>query len=379
MRERYDGMRVVIAAGGTAGHINPGLAIAKYIREKNKNSEILFIGTKEGLETKLVPREGFNIHYIDVRGLRRSLSLRNIATIKKVFDAKKECKNLFAQFKPDIVIGMGGYVSAPVILAAKALGIPRVLHEQNSIAGAAIKLLEKKCDIIFTSFEETTAQLKNKKAVIVCGNPVREEIIFKDKKQASEELKKGVKALTFSYGGSLGSKKLNDTIVEYLLSFDKTVDTYHIHATGKNDYAQVCETVKVNGFTAKNDSFEVVDYVYDMATVMAAADLIICRSGAITLAELAATGKPSILIPSPNVTHNHQYHNAKVFADKGAAVLIREEELTAKTLAQAIKDILETEGKLEKMSKNARKLAKLDSTQKMYDECVKLINGKRGK
>jgi len=377
-------MKFIFTCGGTAGHINPAIAVAGRLKELMPDTEILFIGANNKMEMELVPREGYEIKGLTVGNLQRSLSpkaiVHNINSVKNVIVSRMQAKRIIKQFKPDAVIGTGGYVCYPVLKAAADLKIPTVVHESNAVPGLTTKMLADKVDRVLVGFDESRQYYSHPEKVDVTGTPVRGAFDTFTKAEAKAKLGlKPEEKLVVSVWGSLGAQHMNDVMQQLIPMLDGTQGFKLLHAAGSRYYKGISEALADKAESFDKMGVELREYIYDMPCVMAAADLIICRSGAITLAELAATGKPSILIPSPNVTHNHQYHNAKVFADKGAAVLIREEELTAKTLAQAIKDILETEGKLEKMSENARKLAKLDSTQKMYDECVKLINGKRGK
>lgn len=367
-------MRILICGGGTAGHVNPAFAIASIIKENNHNAKILFVGTKSGLEARLVPQEGYDIKYIDVNGIRRTFSLRNLIAFKKAWQAYRASKKIISEFKPDIVVGTGGYVSGPVIYAAQKMGIKTAIHEQNAFWGITTRLLMNKADKVMLSFEPDYNKLKRKDNIVITGNPVRSEVGRLDKQSARRVLGIDARPLILSCGGSLGAKKINDAVCEMLKTSDKEGLFYHIHGTGKRGYNTAKERLNEAGISFENGGIiRVSEYIYDMPRVMTASDLVICRAGAITLAELAVLGKPSILIPSPNVTENHQYYNAKIFEKKGAAIIIEDKDLNGKSLYRTIKKLFEDNSKLAKMSKSALELAKPDASNAIYKEIMSLL------
>ena len=369
-------VKLLFVCGGTGGHINPALAVANYARTQDPDVEILFAGNPNGMEAKLVPQAGYDFAPIKVRGLKRQLTLDNIINnllmpgclISSNIKAKKIIKN----FDPDVVIGTGGYVSFPIMKRAAELGYKTLSHEQNAFPGVAQKMLAKRVSRMLVAFPEAIARLPEGTKAGVVGNPVREEIIFADRRKAREKLGIGDRICILSYGGSLGAQRINETVAE-LVGKLWGGNYYFIHATGKYGTELFPELLGKYGIRPDREKgLYVREYIDDMADCMAAADLLFCRSGAITLSELEAAGVPSILIPSPNVAENHQYFNAKVLADREAALLIEEKDLTGETLTEAVKKLTADPETLEKYGKNARKLAIIDSNRLIYQEILKL-------
>jgi len=366
-------IKVLISGGGTAGHINPALTIAKKIKEYYPNAKFLFVGTANGLEARLVPQEGYEIKFIKVSGLIRKLSLQNLLILRNAIKAVNDSKKIIKNFKPDIVIGTGGYVSGPVIYAATKLKIKTAIHEQNAFWGITTRFLAKRVDRIMLSFPNSKKVKKNNKKVFITGNPIREEFLHIDKHSARRVLDLDTRPLIFSYGGSGGANKIN-TAFCHMLSISKKEKLFnHIHGTGKRDYYDVLNYLKKENININNNDIRVLEYVYDMPRVMAAADLVVCRSGAITLAELAVLGKPSILIPSPNVTENHQYYNAKVFEDNKAALIIEDKDLTGELLYEKIKNLFINYDNIIAMSHNAKSLAIKDANEKICKVITELL------
>ncbi len=351
-------MRVLFAGGGTGGHINPAISIADYVKAHEEDFEALFIGTKKGLETRLVPASGYNIEYIDITGFDRKHLLRNIAVLKKLNDTRKECRRIIRDFKPDYVVCTGGYVSGPVAMAAKAEGIPALIHEQNVYPGLTVKGAEKYVECIAVSFDETVKHLDAKKCVVT-GNPVRSEILTANQKLAREVLGLSEKPFVLIFGGSLGAGKINDTVIAMAERVAKENKFDVLFGTGERNYDVVCNQIKA-------DNIKVVPYINNMHQVMAAADLVVARSGAITVSEIAVLGKPSVLLPSPNVVRNHQEQNAREFEKGGAAVVITEDELTGDRLYESIESLITNREKLQSMSENVKAFAKTDALEKIY-------------
>ncbi len=362
-------MRVICAGGGTGGHINPAIAIAKHIAQKNPGSEFLFVGTKNGMEKTLVPKAGFPITFIDVYGFKRSLSLSNLKTVCKAFTSLLKCRKIIKDFKPDVVVGTGGYVSGPVLAAASFMKIPTVILEQNVFAGMTSKMLSKLVDTVCLGFEETRKSFPDAKKVVLTGTPIRDELFLTDKESARKRLGINSKPFVVCFGGSLGAETINNAMTDFINKQAK--DNYNVlFATGENSYK---DTVK--NITNTNDNIKVVPYIYNMDQVMNAADLLICRSGAITTCEIAALGKPSVLIPSPNVTDNHQHYNAKALSDKDASVLITEQQLkeNPEILNNTIISLLKDKEKLQKMSENALKIGIKDGCERIYNEIKTVV------
>ena len=356
-------MKVIIAGGGTGGHINPGIAIAKYIKQKHPDSQILFIGTARGLETKLVPREGFELKLIRVKGFRRKLSIDTLVSIKEMFQGFWEAGRIIKTYKPDIVIGTGGYVCGPVLFNAARMKIPTLIHEQNAFAGVTNKILSRFVDAVAISFKESEKYFKAAKKLVLTGNPVREELFKVDKASARQKLGFSKdKNLVVITGGSLGAEKLNQTVVNMAKKLLKTSDCHIIFATGNNHHEKISK--ELEGVRLPN--LEVVPYIYDAADVYAAADLMVCRAGAITCSELSALGLPAIMIPSPHVAENHQEHNARALEKQGASVVILDSELNEDLLYNHIKNMLQNKDRLIKMSRDSRKISITNATEKIY-------------
>ncbi len=366
-----DNMKILFAGGGTGGHINPALSIADYLKKRDESFEALFVGTKRGLETKLVPASGYDIKYIDIRGFDRKNLLKNFSVIVKLLKANKDCVKIIKEFKPDAIVLTGGYASGPVAIASKKCGVPSFIHEQNVYPGLTVKGSEKYVNYIATSFAETANHMNDKSKCVLVGNPVREEILTADKAKARENL--GIlkdEKFVLIFGGSLGAEKINDAVVSAkdLLKKDNVKILF---GTGERNFEAVCEKM---GEIPEN--ITVTPYINNMAEVMSAADLAVTRSGAITVSELACLKKPAILIPSPNVVRNHQEQNAKEFEDAGGAVMLKEADLTGESLAKTILELLADDEKLSAMSENMTKLAKSNALEEIKKLIEKMVEEK---
>lgn len=370
-------MRVIIAAAGTAGHINPGLAIANKIKEQDKKSKIIFIGTTRGLENDLVPRAGFELKTIEAYGLSKKISIENIKNMYKTLKGYGEAKKIIEDFKPDIVIGTGGYICGAVILAAYNKKIPTMLHESNSFPGKAVKMLAKKVDTILVSFEETIKRIKKCKNIVYTGTPVK----IKKQEYGINEKTKIIKDLGLNetnpivlvFGGSQGAKHINEAILNIIQN--KLNKNYQIiWATGPKQYDIVKEELEKNNININYiQNIKIVPYIYNMEEVMNVVDVIVARSGAMTITEISNLGKPSILIPLPNVSHNHQLYNAKVLESIGAAKIILDDKLTGVILNSSIGEIISNKSQLEEMGKNALKVSTKNVEEKIYKEIEKLV------
>jgi len=369
-------VRVLVTGGGTGGHVNPAIAIANSIRDNIPGSVIEFVGTKRGIENKLVPKEGYKLHHIEIQGIRRSLSPSNIKTMWLAFTSVFKAEKLIKEFKPDLVVGTGGYVSWPVVRAASKLGIPCALHESNAVIGFAVKMLEKHVDKLYVNFEETIKTLKYPEKAVRVGNPLRSGFMESDKSAARREL--GIdgkyKYFILSCGGSMGAEPINNAVIAFMRDYAVNhPEILCVHATGSLEYEAAKKQFDDLGL-GKYENIQLLEYIYDMPIRMAAADLVIGRAGAMTLSELAISGKPCILIPSPYVTNNHQYKNAKVLSDADAAVLIEEKNITDKTLPETIESLFGDAKKLDKMSNNIKKFAVPDASGKLFEELKKLAD-----
>jgi len=360
-------MRVLISGGGTGGHVSPAVAIANCLRDKNKNIQIVFAGTKKGLESKVVPKEGYKLYYLKVLPFnrKRKISFANAGAAVKAFTSRIAAKKIIKDFKPDIVIGTGGYVSWPVLSMAAKLKIPTVIHEQNAFPGITTKMLAKVAGKVMISFEESRKYFKNRDNLIYTGNPVRREYFEIDGKQAKKELSPG-KMMILSVGGSGGAEGMNDVIINFMDKYSKNKNITHYHVTGSRSYKLYSKIFKEKMLNVHNNLF-LSEYLYDIYRYYAAADLVICRAGALTLTELAVLRKPAILVPSPYVAENHQYKNAEILASQNAAVIIEEKDLNPESLEDAVEKLITDPVRLLDMAKNIGKFAPDGALDKIYE------------
>lgn len=374
-------MRVLISGGGTGGHINPALAIADKIKRENENAVIEYVGTKKGLEATLVPKAGLKIHHIKVRGFKRSLSLSNFDAAIKAVTSVLEVKKIIKEFRPDIVIGTGGYVCWPVLKAASKMNIPTAVHESNAFPGVTTRMLAKYVDVIMLGFEESKKYLDcDEKKLVRVGSPVSEKMLCANKETARQTL--GISAdekVVLSAGGSLGARPLNDNVYELIKNYTLPCGIRHIHATGNAGWDEQKEKYLALGFTQKDEdtlicgNVTVQRYIYNMHELLAACDVEICRAGAMTLSELSVLGKAAVIIPSPYVTNNHQFKNAKVLCDKDAAIMIEEKELDGEKLTQTVKSLVENDEERKSIENNVRKFAVTDTLERIYEIVTKLV------
>lgn len=367
-------MRVVLSGGGTAGHINPALSIAKKILEQEPKSQILFVGTPNGMENRLVAKEGFPIRHVEVKGFRRKLTLENLKVAFLAVTSIGKAGKILKEFRPDVVIGTGGYVSWPVLRAAAKMKIPTLIHEQNAIPGMTTLRLSKVVDRVCLSFEASKKHFSCKEEkLILSGNPVDPKIGTLSRNRCRSEL--GVSGpFLLSYGGSLGASVINETVFELAKNYSSKKPVFHTHAFGAREF-EVWSAKEKEEKICRFGNVKFCDYIFDMPRQLTAADLVICRAGAITLAELALMGKPAILIPSPNVTDNHQYKNALVYQEKGAAVLIEEKDLSAKRLEEEVSALLQNPSRLKKMAENMKELAHPNALETIWQEIRAITKG----
>lgn len=367
-------MHILFAGGGTAGHINPALAVAGYIKEKHPDARISYIGTAKKLEATLVPAKGYEFYTIDVAGFQRRLSIknigRNIAAAGKVFTSAHDARRLLKELKPDIVMGTGGYVSGPVVREAQKLAIKTAIHEQNAFPGVTTKMLAPKANEVMLAMPEAEKYLNLNKKPIITGNPVRGELIKITREEARARLGLDERPMLLSFGGSLGARRINEAVAGLMRENDGRY--YHIHATGKVGNEAMLESLSDVQLPRE---IEIREYIEDMDVCMAAADLVICRAGAITLSELQVCGKPSVLIPSPYVAENHQFHNAMTLKRAGSAEVIEESELSPETLTAAVGRLIENKPRLEKMATEAREHAIADANERIYQVLMRLYTG----
>ena len=367
-------MRVLMTGGGTAGHINPALAIASTIKKNIPNAEIEFVGTKRGLENTLVTKEGYKLHHVEIMGISRSLSLSNLKALCLMITSQFEAKKIIKEFKPDIVIGTGGYVCWPALKVAAKMGIPTIAHESNARPGLAIKQLQGNLDKILVNFKDSEKYIKNKEKVVHVGNPLRGGFGGLDYSTAREKL--GIpsdKIYVLAFGGSLGAQRINEIVFSYMKNVASKRDDILLElATGKNYYADFSKAFAENGLKECHN-LSMMEYIHDMHVRMSAADIIICRACAMTISELAMMKKASLIIPSPNVVDNHQYKNAKVLSDADATVMIEEKELDDNSFASALDSLVSSKEKREELSENIAQFANTNANRVIFEQIVELV------
>jgi len=373
-------MKFLFTCGGTAGHINPAIAVAGRLREAMPDAQFLFIGAEDRMEADLVPRAGYELKTIRITNIRRGFRpediSHNLKTVKNVLTSTAEARRIIKEFGPDVVVGTGGYVCYPVLKAASGLGIPTAVHESNAVPGLTTKMLERIVDTIMVGFEESRGNYRRPERVVVTGTPVRGGFLNADKRAAKEMLSLDPgKPLLVSVWGSLGASRMNGIMKDFIVRAcgDPFFDL--IHSSGKAGYSRMAEALEKERPDCFACGMDVRDYIYDMPRVMAAADLVICRAGAATLAELTAMGKPAILVPSPNVTNNHQEKNARVLENAGGAKVLLETEASAEKLYDVASALLRDPEQLERMSKNMRSLGVTDATERIADMVLCLAAG----
>ncbi|MGI6737443.1 MAG: undecaprenyldiphospho-muramoylpentapeptide beta-N-acetylglucosaminyltransferase [Anaerovoracaceae bacterium] len=360
-------MRVIMTGGGTGGHIYPAIAIADKIRDRgDDHTEILFVGTEHGLERELVPARGYPIRFITVRGLDRRRPLRNIKVMLDYNKGHRQAKKILEEFRPDCVIGTGGYVCGPVVRAAAAMGIRCYIQEQNAYPGLTNRLLERSVENVFLGFEEAGRYFKHPEKHIVTGNPVRAEFFTASPTASRQRL--GVEPDQFmllAFGGSQGAGRVNRAMIDTIIRYNGVSRVQIFFATGSSYYQPVRRELQDHGVELA-DNIHIVEYIEDMATYLSACDLVVSRSGALTVSEITICGKPSILIPSPNVTGDHQTFNARALSDKGAAILMKEEQLEDNRLYLEIERLRQDPAYLEGMAGQCRRAAMPDSADIIY-------------
>lgn len=367
-------MRVLMTCGGTGGHINPAIAIANTIKKRIPDAEILFVGTKRGQESVLVPRAGYELKFVESEGIRRSLSLANIRAVARAIVSPIAAQPIIREFAPDVVVGTGGYACWPILKGASMMGIPTVVHESNAIPGMAVKQLQKSVDKILLNFEKSKEYMSKKANSIRVGNPISDGFSTMEKGEARAKHGIPEDALcVLSYGGSGGAEFLNgialEVMKEYVASRREIV---FIQATGARNYPEIKERFDALGLQ-NCPNIRLFEYIYDMPEYMAAADVVICRAGAMTVSELSIMGKASIMVPSPNVVDNHQYKNAKVLADADATCLLAEEELTAEVLWDNLSTLLYSPEERASMEENIRQFADRNANERIFEEIMSLV------
>ncbi len=361
-------MRVLFTCGGTAGHINPALGVAGRIREVVPDAEILFVGAEGHMETELVPREGYALETVRIAGLERSLRpkmlLQNVKTLGLVARACSRARKIIREFRPDVAVGTGGYVCYPVLKAASDMGVATAIHESNAVPGLTTRLLEKRMDRILVGFEDSRSFYKNPSKVEVTGTPVRVAFRGAEKARARREL--GLdpsQPVVLAVFGSLGAEYMNRMMDGFIRKMGTDGDFRLIYATGKQYYDDVRGALSRSGIRSPN--VDVREYIYDMPKVMAAADVILCRSGASTISELSYLGKPAVIVPSPNVVNRHQEKNAAVLANAGAARVLLEGRFGAAELYETVTSLLKDEKALREMHEASARMGVRDAADRI--------------
>lgn len=366
-------MKVLLSGGGTGGHVYPAIAIANRIKEAHPDAEIVFVGTDKGIESEIVPKYGYKLETVTVQGFKRKIDFDNVKRVFKLFKGLEQSRKVVKKFKPDIVIGTGGYVSGPVLFNASMSKFPTVIHEQNSFPGVTNKILSKVVTKVLTSFEDSHERFPegSKDKLVLTGNPVRKEILIARKSVARRNL--GIaedKKMVLCYGGSGGSRKINNAmklVVENMVNDDVAF----IFATGKGFYDEFMSSIE--GISLKSYQ-KVVPYLEDMANALAASDLVIGSAGAISLAEITALGKPTIIIPKAYTAENHQEYNAKSIEKQGAGVTILEKDLTPETLNNEVFKLLGNREALIEMANKSKEIGKPEAIDLIYNEIMKIYN-----
>lgn len=371
-------MRVIFAAGGTAGHINPALAIADKIKQVFPDTEILFIGTPHGMESRLVVKAGYNFKGVEMAGFQRGISVKNaFRNVKAAYcyliSAKRAVRKLIREFDPDLAVGTGGYVTATVIGQAAAMGVKTVTHESNSYPGMATKMLADKADKVFLAGEDAKKYLKTTERCVVTGNPLRTNIPIEERESARKKLGLPEGFTVLSFGGSLGANKITESVAALIAWEQKTGGINHIHSYGGKNKDIFMDALKECGVREDKERLDLREYIDNMYTCMCAADLIISRAGAMTITELTEIGRPSILVPYPNATENHQYYNALTLVNENAAVLIEDKDLTRERLVSEVSKLYNDKARLATMEANAAKMKRPNAADKILKEIIELV------
>jgi UDP-N-acetylglucosamine--N-acetylmuramyl-(pentapeptide) pyrophosphoryl-undecaprenol N-acetylglucosamine transferase len=360
-------MRIILTGGGTAGHINPALSIGHKIMKENPEAEILYVGTERGLESELVPKAGMKFESITVKGFRRKLSLDTLKSLYAMVKGILDSWRIIRRFKPDLVIGTGGYVCGPVVFVAAVCRKKTIIHEQNAFPGATNKILSRFVNKVMISYEESERYFKTKSKLVYTGNPVRAEFIELNRDACREKLNlKDDQKFILSFGGSGGAGQINGTFMEMIGQFNGNEKVKLCHVAGRTYYERFVRQVR-DLYPELKANVEILAYAYNMDVLMGAADLVISRAGAISLAEISTVGIPSVLIPSPNVANNHQVFNAMVMKNHQAAIMIEEKDLDAIRLSKEIEELVFDSEKLQEMKKNALDLSMAEAIDRIYE------------
>ena len=373
-------MRVIFTCGGTAGHINPAISVAKLLQARRPDAEILFVGAEDGMERKLVPREGYRLETLKISNYQRSLSPKavahNVATAANIAGSMRKADRILKEFQPDVIVGTGGYASFPMLKMGAKRGVPTAVHEANAVPGLTTRMVADTASRILVSFEESRNYYNNPERVAVVGMPVREEFLYTRRSGAREKLGLGDRPLVISAWGSLGAREMNKKIADFMaLECRDGTPWRHIHATGSYGWRWMPDYVKERGVDlASHPEIDMREYIFNMPELMAAADLFITRAGASTLNEIMAAGTPCIIVPSPNVTDNHQEKNARVLERGGGAVVLREADCDGEVLYNEAKRLLADQSARDRMRSNLSNMAVVDSAERILQTIFELSN-----
>ena len=370
--------RVIFTCGGTAGHVNPAIALAQRMAKADPDTAFLFVGAERGLEKDLVPKAGYDFRTVHISSFHRSLKPReirhNVISVCNLLRAPREARAILREFRPDVVIGTGGYASFPMVKAAAKAGIPTAVHESNMVPGLTTEMLEPYADRIMVGFEACRKHYRHPDKVMVTGTPVRGDFFSLTKEEAKQRL--GVndgRPLIVSFWGSLGASGMNRQMADFLALEAAKEPFHHIHGAGKSGYPMMRTLLAEKGVDlAAHPSLQLREYIYDMAVVMRAADLVICRAGASTISELTALGVPALIVPSPYVTNNHQEKNARVLEEAGGAAVLLEADCSGQALFQAACGILRDGGRQAEMARAMASLGIRDATERIYQTVLAL-------
>lgn len=364
-------MRVIFTCGGTAGHVNPALALAGYMKEKDPETAVLFVGTPTGMERELVAKAGYDYAAVEVSSFQRKFSIEgirhNLHTVRVLASSGRQARAILRDFRPDLVVGTGGYASYPMVKAAARAHLPTAVHESNMVPGLTTKMLESYADVIMVGFEDCRQHYKHPERIAVTGTPVRGDFFRLSREEARKKLGFDDEApLVVSFWGSLGASHMNECMVDFFRREDAEGYPFrHIHAVGKGGWEAMEQKLRELGLP-KSDRLDVRQYIYDMDVVMAAADVVLCRAGASTISELTALGKPTVMVPSPYVTNNHQEKNARILEKHGGARVILEKDATGEALYRAAGEILRSPELRRSMSAGMAELGIPDATERIY-------------
>ena len=370
--------KVIFTCGGTAGHVNPAIALAQLMHEKDPGTEFLFVGAERGLEKDLIPKAGYDFRTVHISSFHRSLKPReirhNLISVGNLMRAPGEARAILRQFPPDVVIGTGGYASFPMVKAAAQAGIPTVVHESNMVPGLTTEMLEPFADRILVGFEACREHYHHPEKVVVTGTPVRQDFFRLTKAEAKRQL--GVddgRPLLVSFWGSLGAAGMNRMMADFLALEAAKEPFHHIHGAGKSGCPVLLDLLREKGVDLKDHpALQVREYIYDMAPVMRAADLVLCRAGASTISELTALGVPALIVPSPYVTNNHQEKNARVLEAAGGAVVLLEPDCSGQALFRAASGILHDQERRTAMENAMSALGIRDATERIYQTVLEI-------